>query len=73
MSIDSQPLSKQIRKHVTGKKIAQIRLNRFSTGVKDKPFTFDPVIILEDDTRIFFVVNETEGGEYGIEPVIITP
>ncbi len=65
-------LSKNIRKNVIGKKIVKLRLNRFSTRVAGNPYSYDPVFVLEDGTRIAFVVAETETGEYGIEPVIVT-
>ena len=32
--------------------------------------TYDPVLILDDGTRVSFRVHETEIGEYGIDPCI---
>jgi hypothetical protein len=65
-------LSQEIKKQVLGKKIIKIELNRFSTKVFGNPFTYDPVIILEDGTRITFNVIETEVGTYGVEPIIVS-
>ncbi len=36
-------------------------------------FTYDPVLILDDGTRLAFNVHETEGSEYGIDPIISAP
>ena len=64
-------LSEQIRKEIVGRKIKKVLLNRFHTGIGEPPYSYDPVIFLEDGTTISFSVAETiDGTTYGIDPII---
>jgi len=64
-------LSERIRKEIVGQKIKKILLNRFHTGVGDPPYSYDPVIFLEDGTTISFSVAESlDGSTYGVDPII---
>ena len=64
-------------RNVVGKRIVSMRLNRFntgrSTGRGGKAWSFDPVIELEDGSKITFSVDETEVGSYGITPTYWSP
>jgi len=64
-------LSKDLRKQVVGQKITKVLLNRFRNEKGCwPPFAYRPEIHLEDGTVIRFHVQETDVGEYGVEPVI---
>ena len=52
-----------------GKKIKKAHLNPFPDGRGGKAYR--PHIVLEDGTIISFVVQETDVGEYGVEPIIL--
>lgn len=52
---------------VEGRRIAKLHLNRFADGRGG--FACDPVIVLDDGTRLYFEVQETDAGGYGIRVV----
>jgi hypothetical protein len=53
---------------LVGRKIVAVELNRFDSGHKgSRRWTFDPVFVLDDGSRITFNVDETDYGcDYGI-------
>lgn len=57
------------KRDVVGRKIVDVEWNWFETGRGSKKST-DPTIILDNGSRVHFVVIETEVGEYGIEMVV---
>jgi len=54
---------------LVGRTITAVNLNRFATGRSHNPFSFEPVIHLDDGTRLAFFVVETDVGRYGVEIV----
>ena len=52
-----------------GKRIKRIRLRPFPDGRGGR--AYDPIIELDDGTRIQFYVQETDVGEYGVELDVI--
>jgi hypothetical protein len=78
----------EFRKRIVGRHIVGYEANAFRDGrrrgnwSKSEPFepppeggaiTYDPVFILDDGSRIKFHVHETEGSEYGIDPILEKP
>jgi hypothetical protein len=61
------------KRDIVGRKIVGIVWNYFDTGRTDPSKTTDPVLILDNGTRLSFVVRETEVGEYGIEVSVHKP
>jgi hypothetical protein len=55
------------RKWVIGKTIAAVEMNAFDDGKRGK--AFDPLFIFTDGSSMRVVTQETETGEYGVEPV----
>jgi len=55
------------QRYLVGKRIVGVEL-RFDSGHKgSRRWTFDPVFILDDGSRVAFSVDETDhGSEYGI-------
>lgn len=53
-----------------GRKVKRALLNPHSDGRGG--VAYDPAIVFEDGTLVRFVVQETDTGEYGIEPVVFT-
>jgi hypothetical protein len=60
--------SKTITKAFKGKVIQEIALNAAWDSVR-KAYYYNPKIIFTDGTLLGFFVQETEVGEYGVEPV----
>ena len=58
------------KRHLMGRTIVAVEWNRFATG-RGGPPTSDPILRLDNGTALGFVVEETEGGEYGIRIVLI--
>lgn len=61
-------LSAQLSK-LTGRKIRSIKLRPFPDG--NGGLAYNPVILLDNGTRLVFIVQETEAGEYGVKPMVI--
>lgn len=64
-------LSQDIRKYVTRRKIVKVELQplRDASGIH-----YNPVIHLDNGARLLFTVSETDnGGDYGINPIIVKP
>lgn len=55
--------------HLKGKRIKKACLNPWPDGRGGKAYS--PHIVFEDGTILRFVVQETETGEYGVEPIIV--
>ena len=53
--------------HLIGRRIVSIDPRPFSNGRGPNGETTDPVITLDDGQRMFFFVEETEGGPFGVE------
>lgn len=65
-------LSQEIRRHVINQKIVKVKLNSYFDG--DGQRMYSPTIILSNGFRLRFVVQEDfDGGDYGIEPIVIPP
>lgn len=62
-------LSVDIKKYVTGQKIASFHLNRFYDDTGE--WHFRPIIKLANGVEITFSVQEGYG--YGVEPVLTLP
>jgi len=54
---------------LVGKKIVAVEVNRFETGRATPRCTTDPKFILDDGSYLYFFVQETEVGDYGVEIV----
>jgi hypothetical protein len=50
-----------------GRTIVDVDWRRFATRKKDAPFTTNPILILDNGRKLYFNVQETEIGEYGVE------
>lgn len=61
-------------RRLVGRTIVAVDLRPFDAGSDESPrgTTFAPVLTLDDGTRVRFVVDETEGSEYGVT-VCVTP
>jgi len=55
---------------LVGRTIVRVEPNAFLTDNAGSNarngWTCDPVLVLDDGSRVFFVVDETETGEYGL-------
>lgn len=61
------------KRRVVGRKIVDVRLNRFSAG-GGRGWSYDPVFVLDNGAEISFVVDEIESAsDYGVTPHITTP
>lgn len=58
------------KRDIVGRKIVAVDWRPFETGRTEREKTTDPVLVLDNGTRLTFVVMETEVGEYGIEIVV---
>lgn len=77
---------REMKKRLIGRKIVGFEANAFRDGRSPKTthsvmgagednivggdWTYDPVLILDDGSRVRFITHETETGDYGIDPVI---
>jgi hypothetical protein len=48
------------------KRIVHVELNAFNTDDDYRVVSFNPVLVLDDGSRLSFSVDETEIGEYGM-------
>lgn len=56
---------------LVGRKIVGVDLHAFETevagaAVRDQKWTYHPTIVLDDGSLLYFRVDETETGEYGL-------
>lgn len=58
-------LKKEAMQRLKNRKIVNIKMNKFKTGRGNETST-DPHIYLDDGSFIWFVVEETDTGDYGI-------
>ena len=63
--------ARTVKKALVGRKIIDVKLNRFSNG--QGGFANDPQLFLDDGTVIAFSTQETESGDYGTALVIVPP
>jgi hypothetical protein len=57
-----------VARYLVGRTIAAVELHPFETGrYRAQGTSFAPVITLDDGTELRFLVQETEGSEYGVE------
>lgn len=64
-------LSADLKEFVQGQRITKVLLNRVWDNVRGA-WVYDPSIHLANGVVIHFGVQETEIGEYGVQPVINT-
>ena len=55
---------KATKGHLIGRKIVSVEWRYFSDGKGGR--TTDPVLVLDNGRRVFFNVQETDVGEYGV-------
>ena len=60
--------ARQIRSRLVGRTITRVVLHPFDNGRLGT--VTDPCITLDDGTELKFVVQETEGSEYGVSLVL---
>lgn len=61
------------KRHLVGRRIVDIDWNHFDTARPDHPATTDPRLILDNGREVYFIVAETDGGEYGVEIGVTAP
>jgi hypothetical protein len=64
MNLNAQAL----RKALVGRKIVDTEAHAFRDGRGG--ITYQPVLVLDNGAKLHFVVHETDGGDYGIDPQI---
>lgn len=57
--------------HLAGKRIKRALLNPFPDGRGGKAYS--PSLLMEDGTIVRFSVQETDVGEYGVDPTVTPP
>ena len=58
---------KVTKRDLLGRKIVDVNFRRFATDRPKNPWTTAPILTLDNGRRLWFVVAETEVGEYGVE------
>ena len=54
-------------RYLVGRKIVKVKMNGFKTGRFDGDTSTDPLIVLDDGSRLMFITAETETGDYGVD------
>ena len=62
--------AKDLNRRLRGRRIIKAKARSFRTGRKEDPWATDPHLILDDGSVIWFVVDETEVGCYGVSVCI---
>jgi hypothetical protein len=55
------------KRDLIGRTIVDVDWRRFATGKKDAPFACRPLLILDNGRILYFTVQETETGDYGVD------
>ena len=64
----------QLIRALKGRRIVDVKLRKFRTGVKyqsRQEWTYNPLIILDNGAKLCFGVDETDVGSYGIAPILM--
>lgn len=59
------------RRWVIGRRIVDVQMRPFNDGKGG--VAHDPVFVLDNGARVRFLTQETEVGEYGVEPLYDKP
>lgn len=57
---------KATTKHLLGRRIVAVNFRPFKARPGERSMAHDPIITLDNGRKLFFIVEETEVGEYGI-------
>jgi len=66
-------IKRELVRALKGRRIVDVRLNRFATHVPGHPWATDPILTLDDGTRLCFITEETDVGRYGTRILVLKP